>query len=326
MTKTSSKLDLDQSNTVIIESEWAEEMFVHGFLKLTPEQIDHISNNAEVSLTMDQYDLCHQNMKNKYPAEWIDPLDAVHLLAPYTGGDAGAKSAIAERLRDCKIECCMLWISTGTDDGPVSNVRPNISDGMRMDTVFDVSSAAKFPRLLTMGGDFWAHSDDWERDVKRWDWFRGLFVVSAKEPYLVVRDNKNNFHSARYRHVRKVVSRIKFSLTDIEKLLDSRRPVDLSEPRADFDAKLQKKVASNKGRTRDPRWEDWTAEVVLAAYVKDLEWSDKQDEFYHQIDEMLENRKAERFGKPTLQRMMAAIKRRLTEATVSGEIELRSPK
>lgn len=131
---------------------------------------------------------------------WIDPLDAVHILSSRVGGDAVAKKAILERLKDCAIETTAKWFAMAVDVGrpyvdpvvsfeyEVSETQPRLSSSQYKELFFERAmptvSTSRFGDGLafmadrgdSVGGALWAAVN--KSDFKRWDWKHGLFLAS----------------------------------------------------------------------------------------------------------------------------------------------------
>ena len=209
----------DVPSEVIVPSDWAETMYSKGQLSLSDEQVGRLGNADTILLPRELMEAFKTPKEGRRPTEWIEPLDAVHLLAPHVGGDANAKSAIAERLRDGVIECHHVWLSEGPDLGPLSTRRPQVTGslGAPNPAFWVLPSVPKFEDRR-LGGAFWNYSDRWEKDIGRWDWPSGLFVASRDGNLQVTVDGLPIGRTVKRRRIRMVVSGIRFHRADIEAL------------------------------------------------------------------------------------------------------------
>ena len=143
---------------IIVSTHWAETQMARGLLSLTPKQIKKLEGNPTISLPADLVNTVIGPPKQKTPVEWLDPIEAVHWLSSRIGGDAVAKSAIAQRLRDGAIECSMTWMSEGPDVGPISHERPRFpvigSEPIRGPWVTPIHRG-RAPHMLGGGVCFW---------------------------------------------------------------------------------------------------------------------------------------------------------------------------
>lgn len=210
---------------IIVTTDWAEAQMANGVLSLTPNQIRKLEGNASISLPADLVTQVLGPSKRKTPVEWIDPREAVHWLSQRIGGDAAAKSAIAERFRDGAIECSIVWMSQGPDIGPVSNRRPRFpvlsSKPSGTSWVTPINRGSK---PLKLGGALLRFSDDWDADQKRWDWQRGIFIFSNNLTSIVrVNEIPIEERKSQLRY-RLVVSGIRFSSKDVKRIVEGENP------------------------------------------------------------------------------------------------------
>ncbi len=120
---------VEQPTEIIVPTDWAEAQLAKRALRLTSEQIDALEGNSTIKLPASLVNPLFGAPIDNSAIEWIEPIDAVHLLAPKLGGDAAAKLAIAERLRDGAIKCTCVWMSEGLDIGPITSLRPVVARG-----------------------------------------------------------------------------------------------------------------------------------------------------------------------------------------------------
>ena len=205
-----------------VPTDWAEAMHSKGHLRLSPEKIHQLKGRATVKLPADLLAPLLQPAAKKSPIQWIEPLDAVHWLAPKVGGDAEAKSVIAERLRDGAIECTFVWTSRGPDIGPVTSRRPAYPDQVAgVQGPAWVSPIEPDGERLRLGLAFWGLSDSWEDDLQLWNWRDGVFVARWHSAVPASSDAPRD-HPVLQMKTRMVVSGIRFNLRDIEKISESK--------------------------------------------------------------------------------------------------------
>lgn len=137
-------------------------------------------------------------------AEWLSAIEAVHLISPSIGGDKKAKEAIAARLHDGVIIPRALWTAEGANLGePFVTRSLEFEDEREMGAVnnpdaltirmtapqetlnkagsgyaYRVNLSEK--RAIRLGPAFWARSVNWKRDQKRWEWGKGLLMVTTE--------------------------------------------------------------------------------------------------------------------------------------------------
>ncbi len=210
---------------IIVSTAWAETQIARGLLSLTSEQIKKLEGNTTISLPADLVSSISGPPKKRTPVEWIEPIDAVHWLSHRIGGDAPAKSAIAQRLRDGAIECSMVWMSEGPDVGPISNQRPRFPViGSKPNLTSWVTPIHQGPTPLKLGGAFLGRSDDWEADQKRWDWQNAIFIFSYQPVSTFWIDGVLlDTIKSKFRH-RIVVSGIRFNSDDVKRMVESENP------------------------------------------------------------------------------------------------------
>lgn len=255
--------DTQRPTEIIVPSDWAESMLAKGLLKLSPDQIDQLSSSPTIRLPAELTDPLLGLQKQKPPVDWIDPVEAVHWLAPHVGGDANAKSAIAERLRDGAIECSHVWMSKGPDIGPLSNRRPKFPT-LRPGIQFDpwVTPVNSHGKPVMMGHLFWKFSDDWEADLKKWDWQRCLFVASRQDEALVLVDGIPVKEVKSESRSRMVVSGIRFSQVDIAKIVGVQSTNTHNQSHTTPD-KRETKKRGTRGRS-GPRPKRYQRALILA--------------------------------------------------------------
>ena len=211
---------------IIVSSHWAEARMAKGLLSLTPKQIKKLERNATISLPADLVETVSGPLKQKTPVEWIDPIEAVHWLSHRIGGDAPAKSAIAERLRDGAIECSIVWMSQGPDVGPVSYGRPRFPVlGSKANLTSWVTRIHRASAPLMLGGGFLGCSDDWDADQKRWDWQNGVILFSYQPVSTIWIDGVLTEVTKTKFRCRIVVSGIRFNNKDVKRIVESETPI-----------------------------------------------------------------------------------------------------
>lgn len=251
---------LDPPTEIIVPTEVIEAMMAKGQLQLSSEQIDQLEVESEIRLPRELWDAANPPTERKPPIEWIEPLDAVHWLSTKLGSDAAAKSAIVERLRDGAIQCTDVWMSMGPDIGPVTDRRPNYprcSDGGHQTCWVTPVHRGKGP--VKLGGAFWAHSDDWEADVKRWDWYGGVFVTSTNQHVLVSADGIPAQEIKSSERIRMVASGVRFSRADIEKICPTQG--DSLSVTVGLTAQKTPTSTPRRRRPRSNWWPNWVAEL-----------------------------------------------------------------
>lgn len=160
----------------VIDANSAEILFSRGRLDLNEQQLCKIEAGSDVELTKAQFESLGRKVEAGI-CKWVDALEAVHLLAPYCGGDANAKHAIAERLIDGAIRCSFVWSCDCIDLGIIPHSRPVVSKNPFLPgTAFSVTPPKPLRSRSKLGGAFRLFSDDWARDQQRWDWVSGTFV------------------------------------------------------------------------------------------------------------------------------------------------------
>lgn len=223
--KTNTPAEDERPAEIIVSTHWAEAQMAKGLINLTPKQIKKLERNATISLPADMVIPIVGPPELKTPVVWIDPIDAVHLLSHRMGGDAAAKSAIAERFRDGAIKCSLVWMSEGPDVGPVSHERPRFPVLSSKPSYGSwVSRIHKGPTPLILGDAFLRYSDDWEADLQRWDWKSGLFILSYQPVSTLWIDGVlADATKAKFRN-RIVMSGIRFNSADIKRIVESENP------------------------------------------------------------------------------------------------------
>jgi hypothetical protein len=243
-------------------------MVAKGKLTLTPAQFDLLTGSDDIELPADLINAVTGPPKSNQTREWIEPLDAVHWLSSKLGSDCAAKSAIAERLRDGAIVCCHVWMSKGPDMGPVSNKRPKYPvRGTEHSFPPWVSPVQLGEGLAMLGGEFWSYSDDWDADLKRWDWRSGVFVASREEMTVVTVDGIPTRQMKSGLRTRMVVSGIRFNKEDIDKIVGGEDP---KQSAGRDSAKPVSRKPPNRGRTT-PRRKKFDYGLVLARLESEID-------------------------------------------------------
>jgi len=243
--------DKHQPTEIIVPSDWVEDLYASGKINLTESQIDQISSSESITLPIERMNPFIRNHKRP-PITWIEPIFAVHFLAPHLGGDVSAKIAIAERIKDGALECSVLWLSEELDSVELPHRRPKVEKNPLLPgTAFFVSPPRPRARRPVLGGQFSVYSDDWERDVKRWDWASGIFVVSRdRTAHICIRNADGEIvtvKDVRHPRTRMVAFRIQFNKSDVEKIINS--PITSPAPRSEE----RKARGSGRGRSGERR-------------------------------------------------------------------------
>ena len=220
---------------------------------------------------------------------WMSPSDAVKLLSPLVGGDAAAKALIAERLRDGALLATAGFMAESADIGPIAHV---VTDRQRERLVQEFASEgaeieidSNFPQVsethvgtryaywidnpgikrVIIGGAFWRGSFDWQKDLSRWQWGEGTFVVSCPTAIQGKQLPPNVPLSARFPK-RLVAYGVEFPQPEISKIVNS---FSLRQP----NTSANQPVHPCKPQRRAPRkfdWEDMLLELVALSHVKGL--------------------------------------------------------
>lgn len=202
----------------ILDSGTAETLWARGEIDLTDRQIAELSTQPTIALAPEQAPK-FKPKNRKMPVEWLKPLEAVHWLSPYVGGDANAKLAIAERLKDGVIECAAVWLCESLDKGPLPTRRPTVaSDPAIPGTAYQISPPTPRASEIRLGGAFYSFSDDWEGDLKRWNWRSGIFVTSNKRGAKVQVVKEIGVSQTTLAPARMVAFGVRFSREDVEKI------------------------------------------------------------------------------------------------------------
>lgn len=203
---------------VVLDSGMAETMWVRGEITLTKRQIEQLATEPTIALTPEQAPESKPK-KRERPVEWLNPLDAVHWLAPHVGGDASAKKAISDRLKDGAVECACVWICEGLDVGPLPTRRPPVgSDLSHPGMAFWLSPPTPRATEIGLGGAIFAYSDDWARDLERWDWPSGTIVTSKREGATVQSVDATGKPVTAVAPTRMVAFGVRLSREDIERI------------------------------------------------------------------------------------------------------------
>lgn len=175
--KTAASKGVPEVSRVILDSGTAEMMYARGEISLTKTQVAQLASQPTIALTPDQAPDFKPKVRAQ-PVEWMTALDAVHWLSPHVGGDAQAKRAIAERLKDGALECSCVWLAESLDVGELPTRRPTVSKEMKVGTAFRIAPPTPLPSEIRLGGMMFSFSDNWERDLDRWKWDSGTIVTS----------------------------------------------------------------------------------------------------------------------------------------------------
>lgn len=201
--------------------------------------------------------------------EWIPALAAVHLLSPILGSDKAAKEAICERLRDCALETSCAWVCYGADIGDFDDVQPKQSN-TKFGSGYAWIVASDKVGTSTLGWAFWSHSRDWEKDVKRWRWHLGLFVVTR--PAVVISPRPDDPLELRFPS-RMIASQVHFKKNQILNL--GGQPT------------YEKRMPSPAGRKPSDAWAEWVAEIVLLEHEGGIDLTTTPDKLRETIDNKL---------------------------------------
>lgn len=214
--------------------------------------------------------------------EWIEPLEAVHLLSSSLGGDRKAKKAIAERLRDGAIESVAWWMAIGADVGALPYFEPaivaQVDDGEEPPS-WSASEIAEIRRLKTrpkisftevgdglaietwagptrdsflLGHDFWTSSR--KEDVDRWNWTTGFFLMSSPAGEWVSSKVGKSF-TEKF-PMRQFVLGVKFRRTSIESILGATVAT----------APLVPPSQSVRGAKQSETWPQWVAALACLVH------------------------------------------------------------
>jgi hypothetical protein len=186
---------------------------------------------------------------------WIEPWDAVNRISHFVGGDAVAKRMLADRVRDSQLELSAGCLTEGADLGAISSTIPKLSD-VKFGTNFAWQISCIPGKRLQIASGFWSSSVDWEKDLKRWRWGDGIFVVSS--PPLSA-NNPNAYIPLRHGLPRRLVAYgVSFNLSEIEALLPA--AVQVGPPPVTSTAKVK--------LVRVRKW-DWEPILIdLIAHVE----------------------------------------------------------
>lgn len=203
---------------VVLDSGTAEVMFARGEIELTKRQIADLCTKPTVTLTPDQAPEFKPKARAQ-PIEWMTALDAVHWLSPHVGGDVQAKRAIAERLKDCALECSCVWLAEGLDVGDLPTRRPTVSNEMKPGTAYRLEPPTPQRSEIMLGGLMFKFSDNWERDLSRWEWSTGTIVTSNQRGAKVEIVDEEGNRKRSFAPGRMVAFGARFLREDIEKLV-----------------------------------------------------------------------------------------------------------
>jgi hypothetical protein len=301
-----------------------ERMHARGEITLTDEQLNQLDGRPYIDMPVG-YDGRPPASNRPVVVEWIDPLTAVHMLAPNFGGDAKAKLAIIERLKDHAIQCTMTWLCIQPDIGPLPRRRPQQSDAPQgPHEAREVSKVERNPTGTRLGGALWHNIEDVERDSARWSWNEGLFVAS----YPISRSVDTGERAAGVvqiteRRERMVASGVRFNKHDIERMLPTKGSNDVAaaDEKAVLDDSEKRQLKSQPGPKRKTDWEDWIAEVVVHVWMNGIDLGQSQEEFHFEIADLLKEKRIDAPDFSRVARAISAIKRRWQLAKQSGELD-----
>lgn len=236
-----------------------------GRLQLSPAQIKQLETSDTIKIPRKQFEDVSSPLPPKSPVEWIEPLDAVHWLAARIGGDVAAKTAIAERLRDGAVDCSHIWMSKGPDIGRVTSDRPKfavLKSGVTPSPWVSPIRDGKNPAKI--GNAFWLYSDDWDADLKRWNWSTGLFVVSRYDTSIISVDGIPTEEFKSEVRSRMVASGVRLSRTDIERIAEGAG--------GQIEGKAQKVDSRGTGKRgrKGPRLKKFNYGPVLASLQSEI--------------------------------------------------------
>jgi hypothetical protein len=322
--KSKSRKRSELPSNISVPSSWAVTQYGKGRLQLSPVQIKRTEISDTIKISRQQFEALSPPLPLKSQIEWIEPLDAVHWLAARVGGDAAAKTFIAERLRDGAIECSLVWMSHGPDVGPVTGRRPKypvVKPGVIQPLWVTPIRDGKMP--LKLGRGFWLFSDDWDSDLKRWDWAEGRFVVSKNITTTVLVDGRPIEELKSKVRSREVASGIRFSRADIEKLWGDASSLHSSQSKEpDALQSTQPKFVSRRSRKKSDPWAVWFAELLILAEKDGLDISKSAEDLHEEISRKIYDRDPDQnhldFG--TVEKTIGIIFRRLSEAKSGKEI------
>ena len=221
----------------------------------------------------------------KQPAEsaaekidWIEALEAVHLIAQQVGGDKQAKKAITQRLIDGAIASRGWWFAQAVDDGgdlavlllnhtkKISTATSPLSAHELLEhrieaskpIVSETTTGTRFARSVRgnhvpLFPAFWSLVT--KSAAKRWRWDIGLFLVERPGLRDVVPVGKALVPD--FPRMIWYSLGVEFSKADILKIVSAESPAP--GPAAQPDSM----PARRRGRKRGDFWPDWIAEVVL---------------------------------------------------------------
>ncbi|WP_156420704.1 MULTISPECIES: hypothetical protein [unclassified Sphingopyxis] len=199
--------------------------------------------------------------------EMIGALQAVHLISPYVGGDRAAKRAIVERLVDCSIKADCWWCAIGIDVGrpyvepqlvvewdeeePAPVITDDYWHKLRVEKTRPVVSSTQYGDALAvsvsppgmLGGAIW--KDIKKSDLKRWDWYNGLIIVSYPA------GASDMVKNAPQLPIRVFALGVRFAKEDILKIVTGS-----IEPQAN-------KKSKKGGRKPSSLWPDWITELLI---------------------------------------------------------------
>lgn len=260
---------------IVVEASWAEDQFAKGRLELTSDQIDALEQGvARIKLPAELVNPLLSLGSRESPIEWIEPKEAVHLLSSRIGGDIAAKVAIAERLKDGAIECTHVWISEGPDIGQIEAKRPKFPTKQQGDISGPwVSAVQRSKGPVMLGGAFWRYSDDWDADLKRWNWHEGLFVASRNGPMVASVDGVPAQQTNSHSRSRMIVAGIRFSREDVENISPAMKDSSDVQIQSGFglrDESVAKPGNSNAGSKPHDKWAEWVAELVMMEHEGEI--------------------------------------------------------
>jgi len=304
---------------VIVNAEYVEELVAKGVVKLSKEQLSKMAAGGQISLPVDVMAPVMKSARSREAIEWIDPVDAVHMLAPYVGGDAKAKSVIGERLRDGAVECSCLWLAQEPDVGPLPTRRPGphlpAGEATSIKWSTPINTDTNVPVL---GGFMWSYSDDWERDFRRWQWASGTFVASAKQA-VTAHDQSGALVGKGRSALRMVAKGVRFNRAHILRIIEGMTSAGGGVNGAESPT-LRRETPSNRGRKPLPARANWIAELVIIAQADGVDLDLGGSKLHDQIADRLADRGLSCPDHGTMASTISAVLNRWREAKANGEI------
>jgi len=313
-TKVGDDDELDDNELIEECAAMIESMHARGEITLTEDELDQLDGRPRIEICKSAWEESQSRMIRR-ELEWIDPLDAVYLVAPSVGGDANAKLAILARLHDRAIECTMTWLCVQPDIGPIPFNRPRVSDAPTgPHEAFFVSKMSRKPNGVRLGAFFWGPDGHVNFDLPRCSWSAGLFVTT--HPFGV------QDHADTGSRKRVVATGVRFAKCDVERIIGIKSRND--DPTSAGDPVTNKAMISqvkpSVGRKRSHDWENWIAEAIIYVRMYGVDLTQSNQEFYDEIAGIMMERNVDVPDFPKVARAISAIKTRWREALASGEI------